>query len=75
MSEIEKVSNLKYQNLSIKNCSRNTNIKKFHIGSVKISQFRMIKFEISKPIQNETFFHSSVFEMSHFDIVKAKNLI
>jgi hypothetical protein len=75
MGEIEKVGDLKSQNLNIKNHSRNTGIEKSHIGSVKISLFRMEKFEINKPIRNKTFFQQSVFEMSSFDIVKAKNLI
>jgi hypothetical protein len=50
MGEIEKVCNLKSQNLSIKNCSRNTGIEKSLIGLVKISPFRMKKFEINEPI-------------------------
>jgi len=72
MCEIEKVGDLKSQNLSIKNPSRNASIKKFHIGSVKISPFAMKKFQINKLVQYETFFQQSVFKMSHFDIVKAK---
>jgi hypothetical protein len=55
MGDIEKVGNLESQNLCIKNCSRNTGIEKSHIGSVKISPFRMKKFKINKPIQSETF--------------------
>ncbi len=72
MGEIEKVGDLKSQNLSIKNPSRNASIKKSHIGSVKISLVAMKKFELNKPIQYETFFQQPVFKMSHFDIVKAK---
>ncbi len=73
MSEIEKAGDLESRSLSIKNGLRNTGIKKSHIGSVKISLFRMKKFEINELIQHKTFFQLSVFEMSHFDIVKAKN--
>jgi hypothetical protein len=40
MGEIEKVGDLKSQNLAIENCSRNTGIQKSHIGSVKISPLR-----------------------------------
>ncbi len=72
MGEIEKVGYLESQNLSIKNNSRNTGIKKSRIGLVKISPFRMKKFEINKSIQYETFFQQSVFKMSLFDIIKAK---
>jgi hypothetical protein len=72
MCEIEKVGDLKSQNLSIKNPSRNASIKKFHFGLVKISPFRMKKFETNELIQYETFFQQSVFKMSRFDIVKAK---
>jgi hypothetical protein len=75
MGEIEKVGDLESQNLGIKNCLRNTSIEKFLISLVKISPFRMKKSEINELIRNETFFQQSVFEMSHFDIVKAKNLI
>ncbi len=67
MGEIEKVGYLESQNLSIKNNSRNTVIKKSRIDLVKISPFRMKKFEINKLIQYETFFQQSV-----FDIIKAK---
>ncbi len=56
MGKIEKVGDLESQNLSIKNNSRNTGIEKSHIALVKISPFRMKKFEINKPIQYETFF-------------------
>jgi hypothetical protein len=59
-------------NLGIKNCSRYTGIEKSFTGSVKISQFRMKKFEINEPVQYKTFFRWSVFKMSHFDIMKAK---
>jgi hypothetical protein len=72
---LKKVGDLKSRNLYIKNCSRNANIKKSHISLVKISPFRMEKFEINESIQNETFFQRLVFEMSRFAIVKAKNLI
>ncbi len=68
MNEIEKVGNLKYQNLDIKNNSRNTGIEKSCISSVKISMFRMEKFNIIELIWNETFFQQSVFEMCCFDI-------
>jgi len=50
ISEIEKVGDLKYQNLGIKNHLRNSGIEKSPIGSVKISPFRMKKFEINEPI-------------------------
>jgi hypothetical protein len=50
MGEIEKVGNLESQNLSIKNHLRNNGIKKSCIGSVKISPFRMKKFEINELI-------------------------
>jgi hypothetical protein len=56
MGEIEKVGDLKFCNLGIKNCSRNTGIEKSRISLVKISPFRMKKFEINEPIQYETFF-------------------
>jgi hypothetical protein len=56
MGKIEKVGDLESQNLGIKNCSRNTGIEKNRIGSVKISPFRMKKFEINEPIQYKTFF-------------------
>jgi hypothetical protein len=46
MGEIEKVGCLKSQNLSIKNRSIKYQYQKSHIGSVKISPFRMKKFEI-----------------------------
>ncbi len=75
MGEIEKVGNLESQNLSIKNHLRNTGIEKSHIGSVKISPFKMKKFKINELIQYKTFFQQSIFEMSHFDNIKAKNLI
>jgi hypothetical protein len=47
IGEIEKVGNLKSQNLGIKNHLRNTGIEKSHISLVKISLFRMKKFEIN----------------------------
>ncbi len=47
-------------------------IEKSHIVLVKISLFRMKKFEINEPIQYKTFFQQSALEMSHFDILKAK---
>jgi hypothetical protein len=50
MGEIEKVGDLEYQNLGIKNCSRETSIEKSHIGSVKISPLRIEKFEINELI-------------------------
>ncbi len=50
MDEIEKVGDLESQNLDIKNCSRNTGIKKSYIGSVQISPFKMEKFEINEMI-------------------------
>jgi hypothetical protein len=50
MGEIEKVGDLKSQNLGIKNHLRNSSIEKSPIGSVKISPFRMKKFEINEPI-------------------------
>jgi hypothetical protein len=56
MSEIEKVGDLESRNLSIENHLRNTGIEKSHIGLVKISLFRMKKFEINELIQYETFF-------------------
>ncbi len=56
MGEIEKVGDLEDQNLNIKNCLRNTGIDKSTIVLVKISPFRMMKFEINKPIQYEIFF-------------------
>jgi hypothetical protein len=75
MGEIEKVGNRESQNLGIKNHLRNTGIKKSHIGSVKISSFRMKKFEINELIQYETFFQQSVIEMSHFDIKSCLTII
>jgi hypothetical protein len=51
------------------------NISISQIGLFKISPFRMEKFEINEQMQNETFLQKPVFEMSHFDIIKAKNLI
>ncbi len=48
MGKIEKVGDLESQNLSIKNCLRNTGIDKSTIGLVKISPFSMKKFEINK---------------------------
>jgi hypothetical protein len=75
MGEIEKVGNLKYQNLGNKNGSRNISMEKSHISLVKISPFRMAKFEINEWTQYETFFQQSVIKMFHFDIVSAKNLI
>jgi len=74
MGEIEKGGHLKSQNISIENYPRNTSIEKSHTGSVKISLFRMKKFEINKLMQYDTFFQWSVFEMSHFDSIKAKKL-
>jgi hypothetical protein len=56
MGEMEKIGNLKYQNHGIKNHLRNTCIEKSHIGLIKISPFRMKKFEINELIQYETFF-------------------
>jgi hypothetical protein len=55
MGEIEKVGDLESRNLNIKNYLRNTGIEECHIGLVKISPFRMEKFEINEPIQNEPF--------------------
>jgi hypothetical protein len=75
MGEIEKVAILKSLNLCIKNCSRNTSMKKSHTSLVKISPFRMKKFEVNEPIQYETFYQQSVLEMSHFYIIKAKKII
>jgi hypothetical protein len=48
MGKIEKGGDLESQNLGIKNCSRNTGIEKSSIGLVKISPFRMKKFEINE---------------------------
>ena len=50
IGEIEKVGNLESQNLGIKNHLRNTGIEKSHISLIKISLFRMKKFEINKLI-------------------------
>jgi hypothetical protein len=75
MGEIEKAGNLESQNLGNKNCLRNTGFEKTHIGSVKIYLFRMKKFKFNELIWNKTLSQWSVFEMSHFDIVKVKNLI
>ena len=75
MGEIEKGGDLESQNLGIKNCSRNTGIEKSHIGLVKISPFRMKKFEINEVIQYESFFQQSVIEMSHFDIESCLTII
>ncbi len=56
MGGIEKVDDIESRSLSIKNGLRNTGIKNYHIGLVKISLLRMKKFEINKLIQYETFF-------------------
>ncbi len=75
MGKIEKVGDFESKNLGIKNHLRNTGIEKSHIGLVKISLFRMKKFEINEPIRYETFFQRAVFEMSHFDIIKANKIL
>ncbi len=62
MGENEKVGELESRKLGIKNHPKNTGIKKSHFVWVKISQFRMKKFDINEPIQYETFFLQSVFE-------------
>ncbi len=72
MCEIEKVGDLKSQNISIKNHLINASIKKSHIGLVKISLVAMKKFQLKKLIQYETFFQQPVFKMSRFDFVIAK---
>jgi hypothetical protein len=69
MGGIEKVGDLKSQNLGIKNGLRNSGIEKSLIALVKISLFRLKKFEIKELIQYKTFFQQSVFKMSHFDII------
>jgi len=43
-------------------------IEKSRIILVKISLFRMKKFEINKPIRHKIIFQQYVFEMFHFDI-------
>ncbi len=75
MGQIGKVRDLEYQNLNIRNHLQYLNIEKSHIDWFKIFPFRMEKFEINELMQNETFLQKSVLEMSHFDIIKAKNLI
>jgi hypothetical protein len=50
MGEIEKVGNLKSENVSIENHLRITGIEKSCIRSVKISPFSMKKFEINELI-------------------------
>jgi hypothetical protein len=71
MGFIEKteISNLKYQKQKLFPVSQNL------IVLVKISPFRMKKFEINEPIRYETFSQQSVFKMFHFDIVQAKKNI
>ena len=75
MGKIEKVGDFESKNLGIKNHLRNTGIKKSRIGPVKISSFRMKKFEINELIQYESFFQQSVIEMSHFDIKSCLTII
>ena len=65
----------KVGNLDIENYLQYLTIKKSCISSFKISPFRMKKFEINELIRYKTFFQRSDFEMSHFDIIKAKNLV
>jgi len=75
IGEIEKVGDIKSQNLNIGNHSQHLNIEKYYIGSFKISLFRMKKFQNNKLILYKTFFQWFAFEMSHFDILNAKNII
>jgi hypothetical protein len=56
MGEIEKRHILESQNLDIRKINFSPESRNLISFLVKISLFRMKKFEISKPIQYETFF-------------------
>jgi hypothetical protein len=61
------ISKSQYQKIA-----RNTGIEKSLIGLVKISPFKMKKFEINEPIRYKILFQQSVFEISQYDNVEAK---